>query len=382
MNNTIQLNEEIINNNTNTETNTETNTDLIPQSYEIDKNGEYKLELRKSKEVQDLTSEIDIDNVDSIIMFGKKPGEEISRTADKILDISRNSTNNNPAEMMENLTKVIKKVDLTELDEDKLDMEPKKGLAKIFGKGKTSLENLMNKYNPIVDDLEKILSLLMKNNEEMKKSSITLKVMYENNLETFKQLEKYIVAGEIGCEEIREYIAKVENSNMTDTARQLKLQDLNQALELLEQRTMDLRTMENVALQSAPMIRMLQTSNYNLMRKIQSSIIITVPIFKQCVVQNIELRKQFIQAKQLQQLDDVTNDLMLRSATNLKTHALNTTRMSKTTSVKTDTLRQTYDIIKQGIDEVKALNDELIIKRKEEIQELERIKADTQKLEA
>ena len=145
---------------------------------------------------------------------------------------------------------------------------------------------------------------------------------------------------------------------------------------MLSQRVYDLQVAENVAMQTCPMIQTMQMSNFNLMRKINSSFIITLPIFKQCLVQAIQLKRQEIQAKSIKQLDEKTNELLLRNAQNTAQQSVNIAKMAGGSSIQIETLKTTYETIKNGIEETKKINEELAMKRQQDSAELENMKAD------
>ena len=117
---------------------------------------------------------------------------------------------------------------------------------------------------------------------------------------------------------IEAYIAQRQQDmeNTGDQSIQFELTSLNQALMMLEQRTQDLRTAENVAMQSIPMIKTMEFSNYNLVRKINSAFIVTLPVFKQALAQAILLKRQKIQAESIAELDKKTNEMLLKNAQN------------------------------------------------------------------
>ena len=120
------------------------------------------------------------------------------------------------------------------------------------------------------------------------------------------------------CKEIEAYIAQRQQDmeNTGDQSIQFELTSLNQALMMLEQRTQDLRIAENVAMQSIPMIKTMEFSNYNLVRKINSAFIVTLPVFKQALAQAILLKRQKIQAESIAELDKKTNEMLLKNAQN------------------------------------------------------------------
>lgn len=140
--------------------------------------------------------------------------------------------------------------------------------------------------------------------------------MFKTNVDYYHELVKYILAGEQACKEIEAYIAQRQQDmeNTGDQSIQFELTSLNQALMMLEQRTQDLRTAENVAMQSIPMIKTMEFSNYNLVRKINSAFIVTLPVFKQALAQAILLKRQKIQAESIAELDKKTNEMLLKNA--------------------------------------------------------------------
>ena len=137
-----------------------------------------------------------------------------------------------------------------------------------------------------------------------------------------------------------------------------------------------LNVAENVAIQAVPAIQNIQMSNFNLMRKINSSFIITLPIFKQCLAQAIILKRQEIQAKSIKQLDDKTNELLQRNAANTAAQSVRIAKMASSSSINIETLEKTYNTILKGIEETKAIEEANRIQRNENIGRLENIKKD------
>ena len=126
-----------------------------------------------------------------------------------------------------------------------------------------------------------------------------------------------------------------------DMSIQFEIQGLQQSLMMLEQRTQDLRTAENVALQSVPMIKTMEFSNMNLVRKINSAFIITLPVFKQALAQAIMLKRQKIQADAMSALDEKTNEMLVKNAKNTVEQSKMITRMASGSSIKIETLETT-----------------------------------------
>ena len=203
-----------------------------------------------------------------------------------------------------------------------------------------------------------------------------LNEMFDANVNYYHELVRYILAGEQGCKEIEAYIAKrqADMEATGDSSIQFELTSLNQALSMLEQRTQDLRTAESVAMQSVPMIKTMEYSNMNLVRKINSAFIITLPVFKQALAQAIMLKRQKIQAEAMSALDEKTNELLLKNARNTVEQSKLTAQLASGSSVKIETLETTWRTIVSGIEETKQIQDNAKRQRVEDQAKLESIK--------
>lgn len=335
-------------------------------------NQSYKLALRQLPEVQNMTGEINIQDANSILYFGQAPSEEISRISNELLNSMKAVKTEEVSQMLTQLTKIMDKFDVTEIESQE---KEKSGLKKLFGKAKDSVDKIFSKYDTMGKEVDKIYQLLKQYEREIYQANDDLKKQYDANVQFFQQLEKYVVAGEIGIEEIETFKKQVEqNPSQSPEEKQMVLQNLDMAKEMLAQRVFDLQIAENVAMQTCPMIQTMQMSNYNLLRKINSSFIITLPIFKQCLVQAVQLKRQAIQAKAMQELDNKTNELLLRNAQNTAQQSTNIARMSGGSSIQIETLQKTYATIKEGIEETKQVQEELASKRSQDSLVLEQMK--------
>ena len=181
-----------------------------------------------------------------------------------------------------------------------------------------------------------------------------------------------------GGGELEAYIAqrRAEMEATGDASIQFDLTTLEQALMMLEQRTQDLRTAESVAMQSIPMIKTMQFSNMNLVRKINSAFIITLPVFKQALTQAIMLKRQRLQAEAMSALDARTNEMLLRNAQNTAEQSKMTARLASGSSIKVETLEKTWRTIVSGIDETRQIQENARKQRVDDQKRLEAIKAD------
>lgn len=149
---------------------------------------------------------------------------------------------------------------------------------------------------------------------------------------------------------------------------------------MLEQRTQDLRTAESVAMQSIPMIKTMEFSNMNLVRKINSAFIITLPVFKQALAQAIMLKRQKIQAEAMSALDEKTNEMLLKNARNTVEQSKMTAQLASGSSIKIETLENTWRTIVNGIDETKQIQQNARQQRIQDQARLENIKSEFNKM--
>lgn len=274
--------------------------------------------------------------------------------------------------MLTTLAKIMDKFDIEEIKENP-------GLfGKLFGNLRKQLDKILAKYHTMGEEVDKIYVQLKQYESEIKQSNRKLNQMFDANVNYYHELVKYILAGEQGCQEIEAYIAQRQNDMETtgDHSIQFEIQSLQQALMMLEQRTQDLRTAENVAMQSIPMIKTMEFSNMNLVRKINSAFIVTLPVFKQALAQAIMLKRQRIQAEAMSALDEKTNEMLIRNAKNTAEQSKMTARLASGSSIKIETLETTWRTIVSGIDETKQIQENARKQRVEDQARLENIKAE------
>lgn len=326
--------------------------------------------LTNSEEVDALVSTIEVNNLETIVSFGAEAAEEIAKASDVVLNSMSMSQLDESSEMLESLSKIMSKFDPSELQENK-------GLFnKLFGNMKKQLEKILDKYHTMGEEVDKIYVQLREYEGEIKQSNRKLEQMFDANVDYYHQLVKYILAGEQGCRELEAYIAQrqADFEATGDNSIQLELAGLNNALMMLEQRTQDLRVAENIAIQSIPMIKTMAYSNMNLVRKINSAFIVTLPVFKQGLAQAVMLKRQKIQAEALLELDKKTNEMLIKNAKNTVEQSKMTARLASGSSVKIETLETTWRTIVNGIEETQNIQKEARKQRINDAARLENIK--------
>lgn len=332
-------------------------------------------ELVDSEEVDAIVSTIEVYNLETIVSFGAEAADEISKASDVVLNSMSMHQIDESSEMLTALSKIMNKFDIDEIRENK------GVLGKLFGNLKKQLEKILEKYHTMGEEVDKIYVQLKQYESEIKQSNRKLDQMFEANVNYYHELVKYILAGEQGCKEIEAYIAqrREDMAQTGDNSIEFEIQSLNQSLILLEQRTQDLRIAENVAMQSIPMMKTMAFSNMNLVRKINSAFIITLPVFKQALAQAIMLKRQRLQAEAMAALDEKTNEMLMKNARNTVEQAKMTTRLATGSSIQIETLENTWRTIVNGIEETRQIQENAKKKREEDQVRLEAIKADFEK---
>lgn len=343
-----------------------------PQTYSIiDTANELKQELASSEEIDKLVSTINANDPNSIITFGNQVAEEISKASDQVLNSMNMTQLDDSSELLNALKNIMDQFDVKELTEEKK--------AGFFANLRKQLDKILAKYHTMGEEVDKIYVQLKQYESEISQSNIKLETMYNANIEYYKELLKYIMAGEQACKELDQYIedfkVKVQNNPDSGTAA-MDLQTLEQTRSIMEQRVMDLKIAENVAMQTVPMLKAMESSNINLIRKINSAFIITMPVFKQALAQAVMLKRQRIQANAMKALDDKTNELLLKNAQNTVDQTKLTTQLAMGSSIKVETLEKTWETIVNGIDETRKLQEEARTKRAEDSKRLEKLKED------
>ena len=292
-------------------------------------------ELVNSKEVDDIVSTIEVYNMDTIVSFGAKAAEEISKASDVVLNSMNMSQLNETSEMLKSLAKIMDQFDINEIKDNP-------GLfGKLFGNFRKQLDKILAKYHTMGEEVDKIYVQLKGYESEIKQSNKKLDTMFKTNVDYYHELVKYILAGEQACKEIEAYIAQRQQDmeNTGDQSIQFELTSLNQALMMLEQRTQD-------------------------------------PVFKQALAQAILLKRQKIQAESIAELDKKTNEMLLKNAQNTVDVSKMTAKMASGSSIQIETLEKTWATITNGIEETRRIQEDARKKRQEDQVRLEAIKQD------
>lgn len=322
----------------------------LEKSDVVNKLESYKGVSITTPEVHAILASIDTDDLSTITKYGESIANEINAASDVILNSSNFSQLDKTSKLMVHLTKIMESCDVKEIIKE----EPK-GIMKIFFDIEKHFQKIMDKYTTVGDEIEGVYIELRKYEDEINKSNRYLEDLFKSCLGYYENLVKYIMAGEEGLKLIDNQIALV-NTSERGMDKEFTVNSLENAKRVFEQRLMDLRMVENAALQSIPMIKTLIYTNAMLSRKINSAFIVTIPIFKQGVAQAITAKRQKIQADSLKALDDATNKMFEENARNIIQQGKDAVELANSTTLKMDVLERSWNTIMTGLDEIKNVS--------------------------
>ena len=353
------------------------NDDIEVKEYNIQTDRQQvEIKLKDSKELDDIVSKIEVYNLETIVSFGADVADEISKCSDVVLNSMNMRQLDDSGEMLNLLAKIMSKFDIEEIKDNP-------GLlGKLFGGFRKQFDKILAKYHTMGEEVDKIYVKLKQYESEIKDSNRKLEDIFQTNVNFYHELVKYIMAGEQGIKEIDDYInqRRADLENTGDNSITFELTTLEQAKMMLEQRTHDLRIAENVAIQSIPMIKTMQFSNMNLVRKINSAFIVTLPVFKQALAQAIMLKRQKIQAEAMSALDEKTNEMLIKNARNTVEQSKMTAQLAGSSSIKIETLENTWRTIVNGIEETKRISENARNQRNNDAERLNEIKNEFYKM--
>lgn len=355
--------------------------DVTPQPAEDmlteKKVSDIKLALRKEPEIQNLASSIDERDQIQVLEFGKEPAVQISRFSDQILSNMRTTKVEDSGELLKQLGRIMDKFDPKDFQKSSGGL-----FSKLFKKGEKMVEKLFGKYQTMGSEIDKVYVEISKYRSEMVDSTNMLESMYEQNYQYYLTLEKYVVAGELKVEDLKNnQLPQLEaRAASGDQLASMQLDSLKNAIELLEQRIYDLEMAKMVALQTAPQIRMLQRGNTKLIGKINSAFVTTIPIFKNGLIQAVAAKRQKLVADSMSELDRRTNEMLLRNAQNISQQSADIARLAGGPSIKIETIEESWNIILKGLQETKAIEEENRRLRQEGTRRLEQLQDNFKKI--
>ena len=265
--------------------------------------------------IASIANDIDVTDRGSILFFGSKAQEEMSTISETMLEGVRNKDLGAAGASLTNMIRTIREFDVDELDPNR-----KQGFfAKIFSKNPVT--EFMDKYEDVRSQINQITDRLEEHKSLLLTDVVTLDKLYKANLDYFHQLELYIAAGEVKLKQLDEVDIPTMASEVEANDDMLKaqgLRDLRSARDDLERRVHDLRLTRQVAMQSLPSIRLVQENDKTLVAKIDSTLINTVPLWKNQLAQAVTIFRMGSAAKTVKEASDLTNELLESNAETLR----------------------------------------------------------------
>ena len=318
--------------------------------------------LIETGKMDQLTSQIVLDDQQTIINFGKEPALYMATISDQILKKYDMNTVDSVGKLVDSLLKLFKQIDMEEiktLDQLKEERQKKSFFSKFKESAQDKLKRLTKKYNSIADEIEKICVQLRAYEDTINKTNVDINQMYDASVQQYTELQEYIAAGDQAVIEIRQYKEKKEKEAQEsgNQAMQLEVRQIDNALSLMEKRLVDLRGAEAIALQGIPTYKIQEYTNSNLARKINSAFIVTIPAFKNSLTSLIMAKQQMLTAQGLSALDDAANEFYQQSANNMVGAMLASQEVANRAAITPEAIEANWNTIMNGIKQYKANED-------------------------
>ena len=320
----------------------------------------------EQKMVNDFAAKIDIENTNQILQYGAGTQKKMADFSDTALENVKTQDLGEIGELISNVVGELKDFDVQEE-------------GKFFGffrKQTSKIENLKNKYDKAQANVEKITDSLQQHQVRLMKDSAMLDKMYEQNLNYFKELTMYILAGKKKLEETRNgKLAEMKNkaalSGLPEDAQAAR--DLDEKCSRFEKKLHDLELTRTIAMQTAPQIRLIQNNDTVMVEKIQTTIVNTIPLWKSQMVLALGIAHSAEAAQAQRQVTDITNELLRKNAETLHMATVETAKESERGIVDIETLQKTNADLIQTLDDVMRIQMEGRQKRQAAEMEMHRM---------
>ena len=325
----------------------------VPDAAEAVAELDSDLTEEEKQQVSEFAKTIDITNPDHVMLYGADAQKKISSFADSVLGSVKT---NDTGEVGDMLAKLI-----SELKDFNTSTEAPKGLKKLFFNAKQQLATVQAKYDDVSANVDKITENLEAHQVQLLKDVAMFDHLYDMNTEYFHELTMYIVAGEERLAEVRattlqELKEAAERSG--DAMDAQKANDLAAQCDQFEKKLYDLKLTRQVSMQMAPQIRLLQNNNSLLVDRINSTLVNTLPLWKNQMVLALGLHHSQEAMKAQRAVTDMTNDLLKKNAETLKMGTLETAKEAERGIIDMETLVATNQSLIDTIDEVTRIQEE------------------------
>ncbi len=357
----------------------EENSEAVPETNEqpevkeepadqIDEAGK-NLSDEEKKTVDDFAEKIDITESNTVLQYGSAAQKKVSDFSDTALKNVRTKDLGEVGTLLTNL--------VTELKNFDTDATEKKGFfSNLFDRSSNSLSKFQAKYSQAETNVNKVSDMLEKQQIVLLKDISLLDQLYERNQQNTKELTMYILAGRKKLQEVRstqlpELTAKAKQSGLPEDAQAAN--DLEQACVRFEKKLYDLELTRQVSIQMAPQIRMVQNNDTLMTEKIQSTLVNTIPLWKNQIVLSLGIQHSKEAMEAQREVSNMTNELLKKNAETLHQATVDTAKESERGIVDIETLQHTNKELISTLDEIMTIQKEGREKRQAAEQELNRI---------
>jgi len=333
--------------------------------------------VEKQQQIQKLLSEIDISNTQSIIFFGSKAQEQLTTISDRMLDGVKNKEIGPAGNDLNEMVATIRGFEVDDLDPNK-----KQGFFdRLMGKAKPVVK-FLQQYEEVRKQIDTITDKLERHKTNLLTDIISLDKLYQANLDYFHTLEDYIAAGEEKLRQLDEVIIPEQAKKAETTAEVLaaqNLRDLRAVRDDLERRVHDLRLTRQVSMQSLPSIRLVQENDKGLVNKINSTIVNTVPLWRQQLATAVTVYRSSQAAETVKAATDLTNELLAANAEALKQANAETRKQLERGVFDIETVKKANETLIATIEESLQIADQGKKMRSEAVVQLEQCETELRK---
>ena len=328
-----------------------------------------ELSESEKKAVDEFITKINVMDQNIVLQYGAKAQNKISAFSDTVLEDVKTKDIGDTGDLLASLVGEIKSFNSSI-------GTSKKGIFKLFNSAKKEISTIIAKYNKIEKNVDTIENSLEKNKVTLLKDIALFDTMYDKNLEYFKEISLYIIAGERKLEELKNKTLPAAKAKFEETHEQLdaqKIQDLENQINRFEKKIYDLKTTRIISIQMAPQIRLLQNNDAELVEKIQSSITNTIPLWKNQMVLALGINNSKKALESQQAVSNLTNDMLKKNSETLKQGSIEIAEEAEKAIIDIETLKKTNQDLIETIDNVIKIHEEGHAKRMEAETELENI---------
>lgn len=332
----------------------------VPEAEAVKKEMEQTILTPEEQQMVDsFAQKIDIENTNQILQYGAGTQKKMADFSDAALENVRTQDLGEVGELITQVVGELRDFDAT---------EEEKGFLGFFKKQGNKIENMKNRYAKAEVNVQKITTSLQDHQMRLMKDSAVLEKMYAQNLNYYKELTMYILAGKQKLQEVREgklrdLEAKAAASGFPEDAQEAK--DLDSKCNRFEKKLHDLELTRTISLQTAPQIRLVQNNDTLMVEKIQTTIVNTIPLWKSQMVLALGIAHSTEAAQAQRQVTDLTNELLKKNAQALHLASTETAKESERGIVDIETLKQTNQELISTLDDVMKIQKEGRIKRQQ-----------------